>query len=207
MKAHQKIKFKDITPEIALDFLKEGNQRFMQNLRSNRNLLEQVESTSFGQSPFAIVLSCIDSRVPAELVFDQGIGDIFSARVAGNIINDDLLASIEYAVKATGSKLVMVLGHTNCGAVKGACDHVDFGNLSKLLRKIEPAIEAEKTVTKDRTSNNDEFVNKVATINIRNSVEEILENSDIVKEASEKGDIKVVGAIYDVSSGEVSFDI
>lgn len=207
MKVHKNIKFEDLTPDMALEFLKEGNERFVNNLRSNRDLLEQVNNTSSGQSPFAIILSCIDSRVPAEMVFDQGIGDIFSARVAGNVVNDDILASIEYAVKATGSKLVLVLGHTNCGAVKGACDHADFGNLPKLLKKIEPAIDAETSVSDNRTSTNDDFVNKVSSINTTNSVKEILSKSDVVKELVDSGKVKVAGALYDVETGIVDFTI
>src|SRR5690349_7235990 len=151
-----------ITPQQALEILKKGNLRFMQNLKINRNLLEQVNETSDGQWPFATVLSCIDSRTSAELIFDQGLGDIFSIRIAGNIINDDILGSMEFACKVAGSKFIVVLGHTKCGAVKGACDHVQLGYLSGLLDKIQPAVNAE-TMTKDnRSSSNSYFVEEVS---------------------------------------------
>ena len=136
-----------ITPEMALDLLKEGNKRFISNLKANRNLLQQANETSDGQHPFAVILSCIDSRTSAEIIFDQGLGDIFSVRIAGNIINEDILGSMEFACKIAGSKIVAVLGHTGCGAVKGACDHVEMGNLTALLSKIRPAVDDETTVT------------------------------------------------------------
>src|SRR4028118_448551 len=145
-----------ITPSIALNLLKEGNKRFMSNLKVNRNLLQQANETSDGQHPFAVILSCIDSRTSAELIFDQGLGDIFSVRIAGNIINDDILGSMEFACAVAGSKFILVLGHKKCGAVKGACDHVDMGHLSKLLSKIEPAIEAETATKENRNSGNAE---------------------------------------------------
>src|SRR5688572_17286952 len=143
-----------ITPKQALDILKEGNKRFIQNLKVNRNLLEQVNATRDGQWPFAVILSCIDSRTSAELIFDQGLGDIFSIRIAGNIINDDILGSMEFACKIAGSKFILVLGHTKCGAVKGACDHVEMGLLSTLLSKIEPALMEETSTIENRTSAN-----------------------------------------------------
>src|SRR5215203_4687737 len=159
-----------ITPQQALEILKEGNKRFIQNLKVNRNLLEQVNATSDGQWPFAVILSCIDSRSSAELIFDQGLGDIFSVRIAGNIVNEDILGSMEFGCQVAGSKFIMVLGHTKCGAIKGACDHVEMGHLSTLLSKIEPAVKNEKTTKENRTSGNPEFVEKVATINVKKSV-------------------------------------
>ena len=140
MKAHNKETQAQMTPRKALQFLQEGNNRFINNLKANRNLLEQVNETRDGQWPFATILSCIDSRTSAELIFDQGLGDIFSVRIAGNIVNTDILGSMEFACKVAGSKLIVVLGHSKCGAVKGACDHVEMGNLTELLSKIQPAV-------------------------------------------------------------------
>src|SRR6187551_2709126 len=166
-----------LTPEMAAGILKEGNGRFIKNLKANRNLLQQVNETSSGQFPFAAILSCIDSRTSAELVFDQGLGDIFSIRIAGNIVNTDILGSMEYACKLAGSKLIVVLGHTKCGAVKGACDHVEMGNLTELLAKLQPAVYQEKTTTTERTSRNNEFVENVSTINVKRNVKNIIERS------------------------------
>lgn len=195
----------DITPDQAIDLLHKGNQRFVQNLRFNRNLLQQVNETADGQYPFATILSCIDSRTPAELIFDQGLGDIFSIRIAGNIVNDDIIGSLEFACKAAGSKLIVVLGHTNCGAIKGACDEADLGYLTQLLEKIKPAIRQEKTFKEHRNGSNLAYVNQVAKINIRNSIQNILDKSNIIKELLDQKTIKIIGGIYDVSSGEVSF--
>jgi carbonic anhydrase len=194
-----------ITPEMALDLLKEGNHRFMSNLQSNRNLLEQANETSDGQHPFAVILSCIDSRTSAELIFDQGLGDVFSIRIAGNILNEDILGSMEFACKVAGSKIIAVLGHTRCGAIKGACDHVDMGNLTALLSKIQPAVYDEKTETQNRNSSNDEFVEKVSIINVKRTVNGILERSPILKEMIQKGEIKLVGGTHEISTGEVTF--
>ncbi|WP_018615423.1 carbonic anhydrase family protein [Segetibacter koreensis] len=194
-----------MTPQQAVDILKEGNKRFVQNLKVNRNLLEQVNDTRDGQWPFAAVLSCIDSRTSAELIFDQGLGDIFSIRIAGNVINDDILGSMEFACRVAGSKLILVLGHSKCGAIKGACDHVQLGHLSALLAKIEPAIEAETTTTENRNANNAEFVANVAMINAKKSVEDILNRSTILKEMVEDGKIGIGAAMYDVTSGQVEF--
>jgi len=194
-----------ITPEIALDLLKEGNHRFMSNLQSNRNLLEQANETSDGQHPFAVILSCIDSRTSAELIFDQGLGDIFSIRIAGNILNEDILGSMEFACKVAGSKIIAVLGHTRCGAIKGACDHVEMGNLTALLSKIQPAVYDEKTETQNRNSSNDTFVEKVSIINVKRTVNGILERSPILKEMIQKGEIKLVGGTHEISTGEVTF--
>ncbi|MBK8610074.1 MAG: carbonic anhydrase [Chitinophagaceae bacterium] len=194
-----------ITPMMAMDLLKDGNKRFVNNLKVNRNLLQQANDTSDGQHPFAVILSCIDSRTSAELIFDQGLGDIFSARIAGNILNEDILGSMEFACKVAGSKIIVVLGHTKCGAVKGACDHVEMGNLTALLSKIQPAVYDEKTVTEERNSGNAEFVEKVATINVKRTVHGIIERSSILKEMIEKGEIGIVGGTHDISTGEVTF--
>lgn len=194
-----------ITPSMALDLLKEGNKRFVNNLKANRNLLQQANETSDGQHPFAIVLSCIDSRTSAELIFDQGLGDIFSARVAGNIVNEDILGSMEFACKVAGSKIITVLGHTNCGAIKGACDHVEMGNLTNLLAKIRPAVDDEKTVTENRSSSNNEFVNKVTLINVKRMMVNIVERSAILKEMIDKKEVLLVGGIHNIANGEVTF--
>lgn len=193
------------TPQQALEILKEGNKRFVQNLKVNRNLLEQVNDTRDGQWPFAVILSCIDSRTSAELIFDQGLGDIFSVRVAGNVINEDILGSMEFACAVAGSKFIMVLGHTKCGAIKGACDHVELGHLSTLLSKIEPAIQEESATTENRTSGNAGFVENVSRINVKRSVQEILTKSPILKEMVEEGKAGIGGAMYDVTSGNVEF--
>jgi carbonic anhydrase len=205
MKAHTKETQENLTPRMALETLKEGNQRFIKNLKAQRDLLGQVNDTREGQFPFATILSCIDSRTSAELIFDQGLGDIFSVRIAGNIVNTDIIGSMEFACKVAGSKLILVLGHTNCGAVKGACDHVEMGNLTELLSKIQPAVYQEKTTTENRTSSNKEFVENVAVINVRRSAEQIIERSYILEQMLEKGEIGVVGAMYNVKNGEVEF--
>lgn len=194
-----------ITPSMALNLLEEGNKRFVNNLKINRNLLQQANETSEGQHPFAVILSCIDSRTSAELIFDQGLGDIFSVRIAGNIINEDILGSMEFGCKVAGSKIIVVLGHSKCGAVKGACDHVEMGNLTALLTKIRPAVEDELTTKEDRNSQNDEFVEKVAAINIRRTVKAIYERSPILKEMIDSGKIGIIGGSQDISTGEVTF--
>jgi len=194
-----------ITPSMALKLLQEGNKRFVNNLKVNRNLLQQANETSDGQHPFAAILSCIDSRTSAELIFDQGLGDIFSIRIAGNIINEDILGSMEFACKVAGSKIIVVLGHTKCGAVKGACDHVEMGNLTALLTKIRPAVDDEMTTTESRNSSNGVFVEKVAAINVERTVKSIMERSPILKEMIEKGEIGLVGGIHDITTGEVIF--
>ena len=207
MKAHTKETQSTMTPEKALNFLKEGNQRFQNNLKANRNLLEQVNDTSEGQFPFATILSCIDSRVSAELVFDQGLGDIFSIRIAGNFSNEDILGSMEFGCKLAGTKLVVVLGHTSCGAIKGACDHARLGNLTALINKIEPAVDA-VTEPKDesqRNSQNLEFVDKVAEKNVLLTINNIRQHSPVLAEMEDNGEIKIVGAMYDISTGEVVF--
>ncbi len=194
-----------ITPAIALHLLKEGNKRFINNLKVNRNLLQQANDTSDGQNPFAIILSCIDSRTSVELIFDQGLGDVFSVRIAGTIINEDILGSMEFACKIAGAKIIVVLGHSKCGAIKGACDQVEMGSLTALLSKIQPAISAEKTIIENRTSSNDEFVEKVTTINIHRAVHSITEQSPIIKELIETGECGIIGGNHDISTGEVFF--
>ncbi|RMB63335.1 carbonic anhydrase [Dokdonia sinensis] len=195
------------SPVDALNLLKEGNKRFVAAKVADRDLLNQVKDTTGGQWPHSVVLSCIDSRVPAEIVFDQGIGDIFSARVAGNIVNEDVLGSIEYGCKVAGSKLVVVLGHTMCGAVKGACDDVQLGNITALLSKIRPAVHAttHPEEASERTSANKTFVNDVVTKNVHMTIEKMRNDSPLLKEMEEAGDIKIVGGVYDISNGEVLF--
>lgn len=194
-----------ITPSMALELLKEGNKRFVNNLKVNRNLLQQANETSDGQHPFAVILSCIDSRTSAELIFDQGLGDIFSVRIAGNIINEDILGSMEFGCKVAGSKIIVVLGHTKCGAVKGACDHVEMGNLTALLTKIRPAVDDETVTKENRNSGNSVFVENVAIINVKRTVKSIMERSPILKEMIESGQIGIVGGIHDITTGEVIF--
>jgi carbonic anhydrase len=207
MKAHTKETQATMTPEKSLRYLKEGNLRFQNNLKANRNLLEQVNDTSDGQFPFATVLSCIDSRVSAELVFDQGLGDIFSVRIAGNFVNSDILGSMEFACKLAGTKLVVVLGHTACGAVKGACDDAKLGNLTGMLAKIKPAVKAvtEPSDVSLRNSSNSEFVDNVSAKNVQLTIERILEESDVLSEMHQKGEIRIIGAMYDINTGAVNF--
>jgi carbonic anhydrase len=205
MKAHSKETQESLTPRMALEILKEGNVRFINNLKADRNLLDQVNDTRDGQWPFATILSCIDSRTSAELIFDQGLGDIFSVRIAGNIVNTDIIGSMEFACKVAGSKLIVVLGHTACGAIKGACDHVEMGNLTELLSKIQPAVYQEKTTVEKRDSSNGTFVDNVALINIKRSAEQIIERSYILEQMLEAGQIGVVGAMYNVQTGKVDF--
>jgi carbonic anhydrase len=194
-----------ITPAMAMDILKEGNKRFVNNLKVNRNLLQQANETSDGQHPFAVILSCIDSRTSAELIFDQGLGDIFSVRIAGNIINEDILGSMEFGCKVAGAKIIVVLGHTKCGAVKGACDYVEMGNLTALLSKIQPAVDEEKTETENRSSANSEFVEKVSKLNVKRTVEDIMQRSSILKEMIDAGSLGIVGGTHDITTGEVHF--
>lgn len=194
-----------ITPKKALELLKEGNSRFVNNLKLHRDLLEQVNATSEGQWPFATILSCIDSRTSSELIFDQGLGDVFSIRIAGNVVNTDILGSMEFACKVAGSKLIVVLGHTKCGAVKGACDHVEMGNLTELLSKLQPAVYEEQITKEDRSSKNPEFVENVAEINVKRTVKSVLQRSHILAEMIEKGEIGIIGAMYNVETGDVEF--
>jgi len=207
MKAHTRETQATMTPEKSLQFLKEGNIRFQNNLKVHRNLLEQVNDTSEGQFPFATILSCIDSRVSAELVFDQGLGDVFSIRIAGNFVNSDILGSMEFGCKLAGTKLIVVLGHTSCGAIKGACDDAKLGNLTSMLAKIKPAVKA-VTEPKDeskRNSSNVEFVDAVSEKNVALTIDNILKNSPVLAEMHNNGEIKIVGAMYDINTGKVNF--
>lgn len=194
-----------MTPDLALQLLKDGNQRFTSGLSANRDLLQKVQETKDGQKPFAAILSCMDSRAPAELIFDQGIGDIFNIRVAGNVISPYVLGSLEYAVAVAGSKLILVMGHTGCGAIKGACDDVKLGNLTDLLAQIKTSVAVETTETADRTGANSAFVNKVSMLNVLHSVEQIMDQSDVIRSLVENNTIKIIPAMYDVSTGVVSF--
>ena len=207
MKAHTRETQATMTPELSLDYLKEGNIRFQNNLRANRNLLEQVNDTREGQFPFATILSCIDSRVSAELVFDQGLGDIFSVRIAGNFVNQDILGSMEFACKLAGTKLIVVLGHTACGAVKGACDDAKLGNLTGMLAKIKPAVAAvsEPQDASLRNSSNSEFVDNVSAKNVQLTIDRIIEESEVLAEMQSNGAIKIIGAMYNIEKGEVTF--
>jgi len=190
-----------------LQYLKEGNKRFQDNVKLSRNLNQQVKETAEGQFPFATVLSCIDSRVSSELIFDQSMGDLFSVRIAGNFINEDILGSMEFACKLAGTKLLVVLGHTSCGAIKGACDHVRLGNLTALINKIEPAVDAvlEPNDETLRNSKNIDFVNNVAEMNVQMSIENIRNQSPVLAEMEANNEIKIVGGMYDISNGKVSF--
>lgn len=194
----------ELSTDDALQILQAGNQRFINGVSRHRNPLEDVTGTEHQQKPFAAILSCMDSRAPVETIFDQGIGDVFSVRLAGNVISDNVLGSLEYAVGVTGSKLIMVMGHTNCGAVKGACDHVELGNLTGLLNKIKPAIALETTVTENRDGSNKEFVDKVAALNVQQSIEGILEQSELIKSHVDRGAVTLIPAIYDVATGQVT---
>lgn len=196
-----------INPDIALEILTEGNRRFVSSIMLPRKLENQVVTTSSGQYPFATILSCIDSRVSSELIFDQGIGDVFSIRVAGNFINTDILGSMEFACKLAGTKLIVVLGHTNCGAVKGACDKAELGNLTSMLAKITPAVDAvsEPTDKTRRNSSNITFVNEVAKRNVELNIERIKAESPVLAELYDNKDIDIVGGMYDINTGIVTF--
>jgi carbonic anhydrase len=205
MRTHSKETQSNLTPQTALQILVEGNERFVKNLKANRNLLQQVNDTSNGQFPFATILSCIDSRTSAELIFDQGLGDVFSIRIAGNILNEDILGSMEFATKVVGTKVIVVLGHTKCGAIVGACNHVEMGNLTTLLNKIQPAIFNEKTISENRDGSNTAFVNKVTELNVHLTLERIRRESPIIAELELQGNIKLVGGLYNVDTGIVAF--
>ncbi|WP_424492635.1 carbonic anhydrase family protein [Salinimicrobium sp. GXAS 041] len=198
-----KEKQESLTPGNVLDALMAGNERFTENKMHSRDYASQIDQTSGGQWPQAVVLSCIDSRVPVETVFDQGVGDIFVARVAGNFENTDILGSMEYSCKVAGSKLVFVLGHEACGAVKAACDDVELGNITHLLSNIKPAVEATNS-DGEKNSKNDSFVAGVVENNVKLTMQRIREKSPILKEMEEKGEIKIVGGVYSISSGKVS---
>lgn len=195
-----------ISPAEALNILKKGNGRFVDGVGHRRNLGTQVKLTSSGQYPFAAILSCMDSRVSTELVFDQGVGDMFSLRVAGNVVNEDILGSLEYAGKVVGVKLIAVVGHTRCGAIKGACDNVELGNLTALVHKIGVARDTVVTPPgTDRSSHNKEFVEQVENAHIHHCIQEIREKSKVVSDLEAQGKLIIVGAIYDVQTGKVNF--
>ncbi len=205
MRSHTKETQKGLTPELALDILKEGNERFVNNIKAHRNLLEQVNETSQGQFPFAAILSCIDSRTSAELIFDQGLGDILSIRIAGNILNEDILGSMELACKIAGSKLIVVLGHTKCGAILGACDNIVLGHITTLLNKIKPAIEQETITKTERNGTNKSFLQNVTVNNVFITVKKIKEQSSILREMEETKQIKIIGGLHDIDTGQVIF--
>lgn len=205
MKAQTKETQAALTPAQAKQLLIEGNDRFVNAKQIERDLMDQVSDTSTGQFPFATVLSCIDSRVSAELIFDQGVGDLFSIRVAGNFVNEDVLGSMEFATKVAGSKVLVVLGHSSCGAVKGACDDVHLGNLTALLSKIKPAVEAVTEPKEDRNSKNSEFVENVSKKNVELTMENIKSSSPVLAEMISNNEIELVGAMYNVSTGKVEF--
>jgi len=207
MKAQTKEAQSLMTPETSLQYLKEGNTRFQNNLRANRDLLEQVKDTGEGQFPFATILSCIDSRVSSELIFDQGLGDVFSVRIAGNFVNKDILGSMEFACKLAGTKIIVVLGHTSCGAVKGACDHAELGNLTYMLEKINPAVNgvSEPQDESLRNSKNIDFVDAVAKKNVELTIARIVNESPVLAEMQENKEISIVGAMYNIHSGKVVF--
>lgn len=205
MRTHTQESQANMTPETALEYLIEGNARFVNNLKAHRNLLEQVNETTEGQYPFATILSCIDSRVSAELIFDQGLGDIFSIRIAGNILNDDILGSMEFACKIVGTKLIVVLGHNRCGAVNGAIDQVELGNLTGLLDKIKPAIDAVKQESTN-DSDDEDFRNKVVKRNVIDVANEIPERSEILRQMISDGEIAIAKGVYSVETGQVVFD-
>lgn len=194
-----------IDNNTLINQLIEGNDRFLANQQKGHDYHEQIKATAGGQQPFAAVLGCIDSRVPAEIVFDQGIGDIFNVRIAGNFVNDDILGSLEFACKVAGSKVIVVLGHTSCGAVKGACDHVELGKLTGMLDNLSPAVNSISGYDEDRSSGNAPFVQAVAESNVGLTVKAITDRSDVLREMHANGEISIVGAMYDVSSGKVTF--
>lgn len=202
MQTQTKETLKAMTPEKAFSLLKEGNQRFVESRGEKRNLMDQMIQTSEGQYPFAVVLGCVDSRVPPELIFDLGIGDIFSIRIAGNIVNEDILGSMEFASKVVGSKHILVMGHTGCGAIQGAHDDVELGNLTGLLSKLKPAVEA---VKKSSVQETEVDVNQIAEVNVRMVIHQIEQQSPILKQMLDNGEIGISGAMYDVATGKVSF--
>lgn len=210
MRAHTAETQSSVTPDKALQFLKEGNQRFLNNLKLNRNLLEQVNDTREGQWPFACILSCIDSRTSAELIFDQGLGDIFSIRIAGNFANQDILGSMEFACRVAGSKLVVVLGHTKCGALKGGIDAekvegLGLDNLSHLVYHFDNCVKAVIEPGEERSSSNTALLEKVTFQNVRQTLEDIRHQSSSLRKMENQGEINIVGAVYDVETGEVSW--
>jgi carbonic anhydrase len=194
-----------LTPDMVLQSLKDGNKRFVDGKLTQRDYSKQVEQTSHAQYPEAIVLSCIDSRVPVEIVFDRGIGDIFVARVAGNIADADVLGSMEYSCKVSGAKLILVLGHSNRGAIKSAIDDVKLGNITGLLDKIQPSVQSFPDYKGDKSSKNYDFVDMVGKKNVSETINSIRKNSPNLKEMEDKGEIKIAGAFYDVETGKIEF--
>jgi carbonic anhydrase len=194
-----------LTPDTILQMLKEGNTRFVNDNLTARLHSAQIRVAASGQYPKAVILSCLDSRIPVEDVFDKGIGDLFVARIAGNIINEDILGSMEFGCKAMGSKLILVLGHTECGAIKGAIDNVRLGNLTALLAKITPAVDSLKSFSGEKTSKNKEYVNAVTDENVKIALDNIRQHSEILRDMEENGEIKIVGAVYDMATGNVTF--
>lgn len=205
MKAHTKETQASLTPEMAFQILKEGNIRFANNLKVNRNLLQQLNETSEEQYPFAVVLSCVDSRTSAELIFDQGLGDLFSIRIAGNIVNDDILGSMEFACKISGAKIIVVLGHSRCGAIKGACDNITLGNLTGLIGKLKPAVARVREPATNRNSKNSEFVENVARANVFQTIANIKHRSAVLREMLENYQIAIVGGMYEIQTGMIEF--
>ena len=201
LKAQTQSTLSEMTPDKALNLLKEGNQRFLEGQKAERNLLEQMAITSKGQFPFAVVLGCINSRVPPELIFDLGIGDIFSIRIAGNFVNQDILGSMEFACKVVGSKLILVLGHTSCGAIRGAYEELEMGNLTGLLEKLKPAVDE---LTKDSDHKDSVSLDKIAEVNVKLAVEQIKQQSPMLKAMLDSEMIGISGAMYEVESGKVS---
>jgi carbonic anhydrase len=194
-----------LTPDQILEQLKDGNERFRTNNSTQRDHSAQIRNSAVGQYPKAVVLSCLDSRVPVEDVFDQGLGDIFVGRVAGNFVNEDLLGSMEFACKLSGAKLILVMGHQHCGAIKGAIDDVKLGNLTALLAKIKSAVKISQDYAGEKTSKNEAFVRLVAQNNVRLTIENIRQKSPILREMEQKGEIKIVGAFYTLTKGELVF--
>lgn len=195
----------EMTPDLALQLLQDGHERFKKGHTARPNLLQKVQETKDEPRPFAAILTCMDSRVPAELIFDQSIGDIFNIRVAGNVVSQHILGSLEYTITVAGAKLIVVMGHTGCGAVKSACNHVMMENLSGLLREVKISIPQELTENDNRTGENESFVNKVAVLNVHRSVQQLLEQSSTIRQLEAAGAIKIVPAMYDVSAGKVNF--
>jgi carbonic anhydrase len=200
MKKHSPEYLQTLTPYQGYELLVEGNKRFINNLKTDHDHLEMINVTREGQYPFAVILSCMDSRTSVELIFDQGLGDLFSVRVAGNIVNNDILASLEYAIKYVGSKVLMVLGHTECGAIKSARQGVEDGHITDLLKRIKPSITKSLLDDKDYM-----FEDKVAYANVENSLEEILTRSEIIRDMFAKGKIGIVGGVYNIENGQVDF--
>ncbi|MBB6680346.1 carbonic anhydrase [Aequorivita sp. 609] len=193
-----------LTPDVIINSLMDGNERFVNNELTARDYSKQVKNSAGGQYPEAVILSCLDSRIPVEEIFDRGIGDLFVARVAGNFVNEDMLGSLEFACKVSGSKLIVVLGHNHCGAIRAAVDNVKLGNITSMLEKIQPAVD-NVDYDGDKTSANAEYVAKVCESNINNTIDNIKKNSSILKEMEDAGEIKIIGAIYNIENGKVDW--